>query len=565
MTEQSFHFYIKMEAGFSNISVCKYLFDRLKKLGIKHIFGVPGDYAFPLNDAVVTDPELQWIGNCNELNATYAADGYARINGYGAVCTTYGVGELCTFGGLAGAYAENVPIVHIVGMPPSTVLNSDKIVHHTLGNIDFHVYERMISPAVAATSFLTPKNAISEVNRVLTAMVQSKKPVYFCIAEDYCDTTIEETVDEIPQIQKLRSNESSLNDVIVQIKKLIHDSKHPVLLVGNLIDRFQLKTKLSEFIEKVNLPFVSMISGKASIDESLDQFVGFFNGRTSDPAVIQFIQESDCFVLIGTEWSDVNTCAFTAKIPFEKAIYIHLHDVLIGNAQYNHVEFEDVIEKITLFEPNEIGQKSIEFDKLKNPIENDNSDSNSPLNMKHFYNKVNQFLLPNDIVLFEAGTTIAMNCFRLPKNATCINQPVWAAIGYTTPAAFGAAIAAPDRRVVLVTGDGAFQMTAQEICQFTRYNLKPVLFVINNDGYLIERILCKDKDYKYNDIPNWRYAELMHAFGAPDDFLSVTAKTCGDLDSVLDKVTNEKVGAFIEVVVPKMDLPEYFTKFSNKI
>ena len=552
-----------MQSNLSNTTVCKYLLDQLKTLGIKHIFGVPGDYAFPLNDAVVNDPELQWIGNCNELNATYSADGYARINGYGAVCTTYGVGELCTFGGLAGAYAENVPIVHIVGMPPSSALNSDRIFHHTLGNTDFHVYERMISPAVAALAFLTPKNAITEINRVLTAMVQSKKPVYFSIPEDYCECPIEEVVDHIPQIEKLKSNESALQDALQSIQTRINNSKQTVFLVGNLIERFHLSSQISKFIEKVKLPFVSLISGKASIDESLNEFVGVYNGRTSDPAVLDFISKCDNFVLLGTEWSDLNTGTFSAHIPFEKTIFLHMHDVVIGNAQYNNVEFPDLIEN--LIKLNIQPQNTI-----KNGIQNKTQkfecgQKEEPLNMIHFYNRMCNFFKPNDIVLLETGTTVAMNMVRLPKGCIVINQPVWAAIGYATPAAFGAAMAAPERRIVLVSGDGAFQMTAQEICQFTRFNLKPILIIINNDGYLIERILCKDKDFLYNDIPMWRYSELMHAFGAPDDFISVQAKTCGELDDVLNRVEKDNAGAFIEVVTPKMDLPQFFTKFSNKV
>lgn len=552
-----------MQSGLSNTTVCKYLFDQLKKLGIKHIFGVPGDYAFPINDAVINDPELQWIGNCNELNATYAADGYARINGYGAICTTYGVGELCTFGGLAGAYAEHVPIVHIVGMPPSSALNSDRVVHHTLGNTDFHVYERMISPSVAATTFLTPKNAITEINRVLTAMVQSKQPIYISIAEDYCDRPIEEVVEQIPSIIQLKSNESSLHDVLQSIQTRINSSKQTVFLVGNLIERFGLSSQISAFIEKVKIPFVSLLSGKGSIDESLDEFVGVYNGRTSDPNVLDFISKCDTFVLLGTEWCDLNTGTFSCKIPVEGTIFIHMHNVEIGNAQYNNVEFPDVVENLIKLDIRP--QNALKVDNSVKGQKIDCGQKDEPLNMIHFYNRMCNFFRPNDIVLFEAGTTIAMNMVRLPKGCTVINQPVWNAIGYTTPASFGAAMAAPERRVVLVTGDGAFQMTAQEICQFTRFNLKPVLVVINNDGYLIERILCKDKDFAYNDIPKWKYAQLIHVLGAPDDFISVQAKTCGELDEVLNRVDKEKVGAFIEVVTPRMDLPQFFTKFSNKV
>ncbi|KAK8849951.1 Pyruvate decarboxylase 1 [Tritrichomonas musculus] len=546
----------------TKVTVGQYLFNQLKKLGIKDIFGVPGDYAFPIDDTVVNDPELRWIGCCNELNATYAADGYARIHGYSALCTTYGVGELSTFCGLGGAFAENVPIVHIVGMPTSKLFNSNKVVHHMLGYPDYHVYEKMISPAVCATALLTPKNVISEIHRVLTAMVQTKKPVYFCVPFDYCNEQVEEVVEQIPEVVKAKSDEVALNDVLHEIKKKIHDSNQTVFLVGNLIDRFQLSSKLSSFVEKMKIPFVSMMSGKGSIDESLDEYVGTYNGKASDPAVIKFVESSDCYVLFGTEISDFNTSSFSCNIPEEKTIFISLHDVRIGKVKFENVEFEDVVNGIISLTKENIGSKKLpQHITNKKDDQKQESDSEAPLSMTYLHSKIVNFLQPNDIVLLETGTSMAMNLSRMPKGCTVLNQVLWGAIGYATPAAFGAALAAPNRRVVLVTGEGSLQMTAQELCQFARFNLKPVLIIINNDGYLIERVLCKIPEQSYNDIPQWRYTELMHAFGAPNDFLSVQAKTCGELDSIFEKVNKEKAGAFIEVFTPKLDTPQYFEKF----
>jgi indolepyruvate decarboxylase len=106
----------------------------IKKLNAYDIFGLPGDYNLRFLDFIVEDKELNWVGNCNELNASYAADGYAREKGIGVLVTTLGVGELSAANAIAGSYAHNIPILHIVGYPNSIVLEQDIPVHHTLAN-----------------------------------------------------------------------------------------------------------------------------------------------------------------------------------------------------------------------------------------------------------------------------------------------------------------------------------------------------------------------------------------------------------------------------------------------
>ena len=153
-----------------------------------------------------------------------------------------------------------------------------------------------------------------------------------------------------------------------------------------------------------------------------------------------------------------------------------------------------------------------------------------PITAAALYPRWERFLRPNDIVVAETGTvSMGLGFTRMPTGATFYNQTLWGSIGWATPAAFGAAIAAPDRRVVLFTGEGAHQFTVQEIAQFARYDTKPVIFVLNNSGYLIERLLCKDPAIEYNDIAHWRYSELPHAFGC-DDWYTARVTTCAELD-----------------------------------
>lgn len=545
-------------SGLQDITVGQYLIQQLKSLGIKHVFGVPGDYAFPINDAITNDPEIEWIGDCNELNATYAADGYARIRGYGAVCTTYGVGELCTLGGIAGAYSENVPIVHIVGMPASKIMSSDKIVHHSLGNHDYHAYERMVEPSVAALSYLTPENAFTEINRVLRKMVQEKKPVYFCLPGDYCDTKITQSPELITPISELQSNESSLKEAKNLIEQKLREARNPVILAGNLVDRFQLSHKIENFIEHTKIPFAGMASGKAAIDESLSENIGMYQGQKGNKDVCSFVENSDCVLLLGVQWGDMNTGFFSTNIPVENRIEINIHNTKIGNGQFNNVEFRDIIEQITNINIDPKDYKHPVAQGLNTTSQTEKSNNASVLSTHYLYPRLEKFFKPNDIVVIETGTTMYLNKARLPKGAKCINQPLWAAIGYATPAAFGACIAAPERRVVLISGDGAFQMTAQELSPFFRYNTHPVIFIINNDGYLIERVLCKDDNIEYNDLAKWNYAGLVHDFGASKSFLSEQIKSNSDLENALTRIENNNDGTFLELITDRLDSPPFF-------
>ena len=114
--------------------------------GITDCFGVPGDFAFPFDDAVASHKSIQWLGCSNELNASYAADGYARIRGASMLCTTYAVGELSALNGVMGAKAERSTIFHLVGMPSMRYQQLRKVLHHTFGDGVFSELHQHFGP-----------------------------------------------------------------------------------------------------------------------------------------------------------------------------------------------------------------------------------------------------------------------------------------------------------------------------------------------------------------------------------------------------------------------------------
>ncbi|MCX5830226.1 MAG: thiamine pyrophosphate-binding protein [Deltaproteobacteria bacterium] len=529
-------------------TVIEHVLGRLKILGIKDVFGVPGDYAFAVNDAVCNDNEMRWIGCCNELNAAYAADGYARIRGFSALSTTFGVGELSALCGIAGSFTEHLPIFHIVGMPNTRTQQERRIVHHTLGTGQFDLFAKMTEPAVCASAILTPENAVTEMERVVNAALTHRRPVYLAIPDDYARMTVLGTA--LPPATLPSSVPDTLDAAVNAIIEKLEIAQIAVILAGYLICRLDLRAEAQALIEATGLPFATMTMDKTALDETHSQFMGMYIGRDINPEIRQFIENCDCVLNLGALWSDLNTVAYTAVIEKAKMIAVGHHSVRVGHAVYPGVEMKDLIDALV----KKIGKKSINAPKthgLSEP-EGKYSDRITP---EYLYPRWERFFKPDDIVIAETGTTsMGLECAMMPKGAVFHNQALWASIGWATPAAFGAALAAPERRTILITGEGAHQLTAQEVSQFGRFGLKPVIFCLNNDGYLIERLLCREPMTYYNDLAQWNYAKLPEALGCTNWF---TAKvtTNAELEEAMNKAEMCNAGVYIEVIMDKMAGP----------
>jgi indolepyruvate decarboxylase len=523
-------------------SVIEYTLRRLREIGIDAIFGVPGDFAFSVQDAIVKDPAIEWIGCCNELNAGNAADGYARVRGVGAVSTTYGVGELSAINAIAGSYAENLPVFHLTGMPAMPVQASHRLVHHTLGNGEFDLFRTMADTVLAASAIMTPQNVAYETERlIVTALVQSR-PVYMAFPSDLANQPV---VGHAEPIGAPGSDPSSLDAAVTGIIDELNAAQTACVLPGLLAVRLGLRDELQRFVDASGLPFATMFADKSVLDERQPGYIGMYDGKLMDEQVRVFVESCDRVVRVGAMMTDFNSGAFTASLDPQRLIDIGLHHCAIGSRVYPNVEMGDLLRELAL--------RTTEFSSAVTPpcppapaeIIGQGDDA---ITAEGLYPRWEQFFRPDDVIVVETGTSSMGLAFaQLPRGATFHNQTLWGSIGWATPAAFGAAVADPDRRVVLVTGDGSHQLTAQEIGQFGRRGLKPIIFLLNNNGYLIERLLCADPDIAYNDVAPWNYAHLPHALGCTDWFTARVA-TCGELDLAISAASKATTGAYIEIV-----------------
>jgi len=541
-----------------SVTVIEFILGRLHDIGVNDIFGVPGDYAFPLHDAIVAHPDVNWIGCCNELNAGYAADGYARIRGVGALSTTYGVGELSAISAVAGSYAENLPVFHLVGMPTLATQANRSLVHHTLGTGQFDLFRSMADTVVGASAIITPANAVAETERLIAEALYNRRPVYMALPSDVVNQPIVARSDPLPLPVSDWTALAAATDAVVGA---VESASTACVLPGILLDRVGLREVARQFVEAADLPFATMFADKSVLDEDHPNYIGMYDGQLMDPAVREFVETCDVVVAIGTMATDLNTGAFTSHLDPDKIVKIDLHSTRVGSTVYQSVEMADLLSALAgrSWSTRQYGGPKPQ---QLGPMSGSGAD---PITADALYPRWADFLRPDDIVIAETGTcSMGLAFANLPRGARFHNQTLWGAIGWATPAALGAAVAAPNRRLVLFTGEGSHQLTAQEIGQFHRLGLTPIIFVLNNNGYLIERMLCTDPDIAYNDVTPWNYTELPHALGC-DDWFTPRVSTCAELDTALATAADGARAAYIEVMTGTYEVPPLVQRIHDNI
>jgi len=542
----------------NKITVAQYLVQELSKLGIEDFFGLPGDYNFNILYAIGDNPNVNWIGCTNELNAGYAADGYARIKGYGALVTTFGVGELSAMNAIAGSFAENIPVIHIVGTPATKFIKTNALLHHNFQNPDYYAFERAFSNVVETTAFLDENNAKQEIDRILSVFINTNRPVYVAIPMDICLLEIEND----PKIEKIGSNPEILEKAVTHALKLIANAEYPVILGDVLVKRYKARKEFTKFIEKSQFPVSNLLMGKGLIAAEHKMYLGTFLSEYENINAYNALNQSDCVVSVGVINSDLNT--YRAGMPLLPADFIEIK----GNStKVEHITYDNVLMRDVLRELSErIPAKVVELPEKKPSFEKPVIADDTKLSAKYIYPRMQEFLKPNDMIFVETG--IIPHGFaptRLPKNTEVNTQTLWGSIGWATPAAFGGQMADKDRRTILLTGEGSHQLTATEVSNIMKNNLRPIIIVINNSGYTIERVLSDDPWDFFNEVIKWDYSKLPEVFEG-DVWIS-QAKTNLEFDEALKQAEIEQKSrmCYIEIFTEKLDLPNLTAKIVESI
>jgi TPP-dependent 2-oxoacid decarboxylase len=529
-------------------SIGEFLLRRLQEVGIRHIFGVPGDYNLGLMQQLEDRGEPAWIGNCNELNASYATDAYARINGLGAMVVTHGVGTLSAVNGIAGAYSEHVPVILISGSLPLRAVQRGDLMHHTLIDREKGNLLRMFAEITEVQARLTPENAVAEIDRLILTAWRRKLPVYMELPSDI--PYIEVEVPDSPlKLEMIPSERETLKACTEMILQRLNAAKAPAFLLDIDAMRFGVSKKIMELAERFHMQVVTLNCAKGAIPESFPQLVGTYVGFASSPATREAIEVSDCLLTVGYRRVETTVGFFTDKLP---ASAIHLNSSYVDTADKNYqgVYIAELLQSIL-----DSSSSTVTTKQPARPSKPASFvPSNDPLTQDAYWKAIQDFLRPGDVIVVEDGASSAgMGRLTLPDDCTYITGAfVWCSIGYATPALLGAILASPGRRHILLTGEGSLQMTVQEISTVMRHDLKPFIFVINNAGYTVERAVL-GKDAKYNDVANWRYSELPNVFSRNKKAETHVVQTGNELQKVLDSPHSSMV--FVESVMDKYDAP----------
>jgi TPP-dependent 2-oxoacid decarboxylase len=537
-------------------TVVGHLLARLEEAGVISVFGVPGDYNLGVLDAIAARPAMAWAGMATEQGAGYAADSYARLRGLGALVTTFGVGELSAMNAIAGADAESVPVVHIVGTPPLAARKAGATMNHNLPGRDIGRFARMAAEVTAAQADLRPATASSEIDRVLAAALRTSRPVYLAIPADVAGAPV-------PAPSRPLATAGRQADVAPltlaafagHARRVLGAASSASVLVGHLARRLGLIAQVSDLAAAGDLPVAVLSMAKGDIPESGPRFAGLYAGAASAKKARRAVEDSDVLITVGVTLADTVTGGGTNQLPEARRIDLAPGQARIGDVVYPGISLRRSLAIVTAAVRGSPAGPLADLADLP-AVEPAPAPAGRRLTHRHVWADVQDFLLPGDLILADQGTAFyGAAGLTLPDGAQLAGQPLWASIGWTLPAALGASLAAPDRRVVLVIGDGAFQQTAPELGTLLAQGVAPVIIVLSNQGYAVERVL-HSPSADYHDIPAWDWTALPAALAPGATPIAIRAASPPQLAAAL-RTAGLHAGrpALIEAVLGPEDAP----------
>ena len=505
-------------------TVSSYLIQQLYTRGVRHVFGVPGDYVLGFFYELDRS-KLQVINTCDEQGAGFAADAYARVSGLGVVCITYCVGGLKVANTTAQAFAEKSPVVVISGAPGTNERMKMALLHHKVRNFDtqLKVFEQL---TVASTVIDDTQTACREIDRVLNAALRYKRPVYIELPRDMISVPV--TPSQQPREEMKPSEAEALQGALDEAIDIINTAKKPVIIAGVELHRFGLQDVLLRLLENTKIPVASTLLSKSVIVENHPQYLGVYEGAMGREEVKEYVESSDCLILLGVFMSDINLGIFTAHLDQGKSIYVTSEKVSIHYHIYEGVQMEDFIRG--LMEANIRRREKTDIPHPPSP-QHPNPVSEKQITVRYLFQRLNSFLDENTVVIADPGDAMfAAIDMTIHSETEFLSPAYYTSLGFAVPASLGVQLARPELRPLVLVGDGAFQMSGMELASIARFHLNPIIVVLNNQGYGTERPML---DGSFNDIHLWDYSRIPEVLRAGKGF---DIKTEDQLEKALQEV-----------------------------
>jgi indolepyruvate decarboxylase len=485
-------------------SIGDYLIERLYGLGLRHIFGVPGDYVLHFYK-MLHESKIELINTTREDCAGFAADSYARMHGLGAVCVTYCVGGLNLCNSVAEAFAEKSPVVVISGSPGQAERAKNSFIHHRVGS--FSTQKDVFDKITVASTVLDDRlTAFREIDRVLGEATRRKGPVYIELPRDLVDS--KPLYEHRPVLVRPSSDRQALAEAMTDVEQMVAGCKKPIILAGVEIHRFGLQNVLIKLAEKTRIPIATSLLGKSAIGESHPLFIGVYEGRMCRDEVRQYVEESDCILMLGCFLTDIDTGGEMDRLNEDRCIYATSEDIRVRHHHYQNVLLADFMRGLLASD-----LRAPVRTPLPPATKNGHAapPTDSAITMRYLFQRLNDVLDEHMVVVADIGDSLfAAAELGIRRRTEFISPAYYTSMGFGVPGALGAAFARPELRQIVVVGDGAFQMTGTELSTIARHGFAPIVVVLNNGLYGTEEAILEGP---FNDIHSWEYHRLPDLIG----------------------------------------------------
>jgi indolepyruvate decarboxylase len=538
------------------VKIGEYLIQRVQATGTRHVFGIQGDYVLNFYAQLCASP-LKVINTCDEQGAGFAADAYARMTGFGVLCVTYGVGGLKLANSTAQAFAELSPVLVISGAPGMAERKHDPLLHHKVRSFEtqLNVFREM---TVAQAVLGDGKTAAAEIHRVINAIKETKRPGYIELPRDMVQADIKIDESEITAPEPPEVDQTAVDEALREVMDMLAAAKRPIVMAGVEIHRFGLQSLFLKFLERSGLPFVTGILGKSIAAENHPQYVGVYVGGMSPDDVREAVEGSDCVIAVGPYLTDLATGIFTHHIDPGQSVVMAPDNILVRHHTYPDVGMKYFLESLIAAMP--AGEKSVVQPK-KHELSPFVPQAGTKITVDRLVACVNTFLDDNTTVIAEPGDALFGSLdLRVHGMSEFMSPAYYASLGFAVPASVGVQLAAPNRRPLVLVGDGSFQMSGMELSVSVRYGLNPIVVVLNNGGYGTFRPMI---DGPFNDIQPWQYADIVRVIGGGKGFtVSTEDEFLAALEAAKENVSSPTL---IDVRLDKYDCSERLRRLTDRL
>ncbi len=528
----------------------------LQKIGVRHLFGIPGDLVLKLFFRFGRERGFKILTLSHEPGVGFAADGYARATGrITPICVTYGAGGHNMVNPVAGCFAEHVPVLVFSGGPGEEERKLGTLIHHQAREIESQ--HRIYQEVTCASRVITdPRSAAHDVHDVVQAVWAQQRPGYLEIHRDMVDREVEVPKELIEWDGKLHfppSNTRKVEEAAREVARMFNQSRAPIIIAGIEIHRFKASADLIGLAERAGAPVLTTVLGKGAFPMDHPLYMGVHIGEISPRPIVERMDAADLIINLGCLKTDMNFGNRPPHIVEERTVWAVDRRVDVSFHSYPDVGVRDFVRAL-LHQNLRRHEETIHY---ADNLQGEAPGEDEPIKLISLLRVVNEFLSDKRkyAVVAESGDMLFAGLdIRVPHSGTYLAQGYYASMGFSIPAALGAQVGRSYRPLVLC-GDGSFQMTGPEIAHSAAFGANPIVLVIDNGGWGIFRPVAERPDLL--TLPRWPYAELAQAWGGR----GFTVRTTKELHQALSAAETASTFSIIHVELGYSDLSPISQKY----